>query len=194
MSRWLERETTRCPSRCRLLRLRELGLTLQDIAQVVARSSLDLSAGSIDTADSQLRIRTVGQRYDQQAFEDIALIAGEDGASLRLGDIAAVRDSFENSDLTIRYGGEPAVFVEVFRADGEQVMDVAEAVQEHVANVVIPSLPEGVGVTFWNDDSQTYSERLDLLLKNGLLGLALVLITLAVFLQVRLAFWVIVAF
>ena len=175
-----------------LIRLRALGLTLQDIAQVVARSSLELSAGSIDTTDTQLRIRALGRRYDQQAFEDIILIAREDGTAVRLADIAVVRDSFEDTGLTILYGGEPAVFIEVFRADGEQVMDVADAVHDHVANVVVPSLPEGAGITFWNDDSQTYAERLNLLLKNGLLGLALVLIALAVFLQVRLAFWVVV--
>ena len=175
-----------------LVRLRALGLTLQDIAQVVARSSLELSAGSIDTADAQLRIRTFGQRYDQHAFEDILLIAREDGAAVRLGDIAAVRDSFEDSNLIVRYGGQPAAFIEVFRADGEQVTDVAAAVHDHIANAVAPSLPEGVGITFWNDDSQTYSERLDLLIKNGLLGLALVLVALAVFLQVRLALWVVV--
>lgn len=175
-----------------LVRLRALGLTLQDVAQVVARSSLDLSAGSIDTDDSQFRIRTLGQRYDQQAFEDIVLITSEDGAAVRLDDIAIVRDSFENSDLIVRYDGKPAVFIEVFRADGEQVMDVAAAVHEYIANVVEPSLPKGIGVTVWNDDSQTYTERLNLLLKNGLLGLMLVFIALAVFLQIRLASWVIV--
>ena len=175
-----------------LNRLRALGLTLQDIARVIARSSVELSAGSIDTSDAQLRIRTLGQRYDQHAFEEVKLIARGDGATVRLGDIADVRDSFEDTDLVIRYDGKPAAFIEVYRADGEQVMDVAAAVHDHIANVVVPSLPEGVGVTFWNDDSQTYSERLNLLLKNGLLGLALVLLALAVFLQVRLASWVVV--
>ena len=175
-----------------LIRLRALGLTLQDVAQVVARSSLDLSAGYIDTDDAQLRVRTLGQRYDQQAFEDIVLITSEDGTAVHLGDIAIVRDTFESSDLIIRYGGKPAVFIEVFRADGEQVMDVATAVHEHIANVIAPSLPKGVEITVWNDDSQTYAERLNLLLKNGLLGLALVFIALAVFLQIRLASWVVV--
>ncbi len=175
-----------------LVRLRALGLTLEDIAHAIARSSLELSAGSIDTTDTQLRIRTLGRRYDQQAFEDIFLIARGDGAAVRLGDIAVVHDAFEDTDLTIRYEGESAAFIEVFRADGEQVMEVAAAVHDHIANVVVPSLPKGVGIAFWNDDSQTYSERLNLLLKNGLLGLALVLVALAVFLQVRLALWVVV--
>ena len=175
-----------------LVRLRALGLTLADVAQAVRGASLDLSAGSIDTRESQVRVRTLGQRYDQQDFEDIVLVARTDGTVIRLGDVATVHDAFEDVDLILRHQGNPAVFVEVSRADGEQVMDVAGAVHEHIANVVVPSLPDGVGVTIWNDDSQTYSERLNLLLKNGLLGLALVMVALALFLEIRLAVWVVV--
>ena len=175
-----------------LVRLRALGLTLEDVAAAVRGASLDLSAGSIDTRESQVRVRTLGQRYDQQDFEDIVLVARTDGTAIRLGDVATVHDAFEDVDLILRHQGNPAVFVEVSRADGEQVMDVAGAVHEHIANVVVPSLPDGVGVTIWNDDSQTYAERLNLLLKNGLLGLALVMVALALFLEIRLAVWVVV--
>ena len=173
-------------------RLRALGLTLDDVARVVAQSSLELSAGEIDTRDGQIRVRTLGKRYDQQAFEEIVLIGREDGTAVRLRDIADVRDSVGTSNLIVRYQGRPAVFVEVFRADGEHVMDVAAAVHGHIGNVVAPALPEGVGITAWNDDSGSYSERLDLLLKNGLLGLALVLVALTLFLEIRLALWVVV--
>ena len=171
-------------------RLRALGLTLTDIANTIRRSSLDLSAGSINTRESQVRVRTLGQNYDQQDFEEIVLLSGSDGTVLRVGDIAEVRDGFQETDLIVRYQNHPAVFVEVYRADGEQVMDVATTVREHLANEVIPSLPDGVGVTMWNDESQDYEERADLLLKNGILGLLLVLFSLSLFLQIRLALWV----
>ena len=173
-----------------LHQLRALGLTLNDIANTVRRSSLDLSAGSIDTRESQVRVRTLGQNYDQQDFEEIVLISGRDGTFLRLGDIAEVRDGFQEADLIVRHQNQPAVFVEVYRADSEQVMDVAATVREHLANEVIPALPDGVGVTMWNDDSQIYEERVGLLLKNGILGLLLVLIALSLFLEIRLALWV----
>ena len=174
-----------------LIRLRALGLTLDDVADAVRRSSLDLSAGSIDTQDAQVRVRTIGQSHDQLDFEEIVVIARNDGTVVRLGDIAHVRDAFQNSDLILRHQGRPAVFVEVYRAEGEQVMDVAQAVHEHIANVIAPSLPDGVGITIWNDDSQTYSERADILRKNGLMGLVLVFVALALFLEIRLALWVV---
>ncbi|MDE2872733.1 MAG: efflux RND transporter permease subunit, partial [Gemmatimonadota bacterium] len=173
-----------------LHRLSALGLTLTDVAGAIRRSSLDLSAGSIDTRQSQVRVRTLGQNYDQQDFEEIVLLSGRDGTLVRLGDIAEVRDGFQDADLIVRHQNQPAVFVEVYRAGGEQVMDVATTVREHVANEVIPALPDGVGITMWNDESQAYKERADILLKNGILGLLLVLVALSLFLQVRLALWV----
>ena len=173
-----------------LFRLRALGLTLQDIADAVRRSALDLSAGHIETRQSQVRVRTLGQRYEQQEFEDIVVLSRSDGTAVRLGDIADVRDAFKEADLIVRHNGRPAAFVEVYRAEGDRILDVAEAVREQLSGRVIPSLPEGVGVTVWNDESQLYAERVSLLLKNAILGLILVLVALALFLQARLAMWV----
>ena len=170
--------------------LRALGLTLADIANTIRRSSLDLSAGSIDTQQSQVRVRTLGQSYDQQDFEEIVVLSRGDGTVVRLGDIAEVRDGFQDTDLIVRHQGQPAVFIEVARAEGERVLTVARAVREHIANEVVPALPDGVGVAIWNDDSATFVERGTLLLKNGALGLLLVLIALGLFLEIRLAVWV----
>ena len=175
-----------------LRRLRALGLTLDDIAATVRSNSMDLPAGQIDTAQGQIRVRSVGQRYVQQDFEDIVVLSRSDGTIVRLGDIADVRDGFEDVDLIVRHQDKPAAFVEVSRVAGEHVMEVATAVQEHVANVIVPSLPQGVQVDILNDESQTYDERVDLLLKNGGMGLLLVLAALALFLEIRLAVWVVV--
>ena len=173
-------------------RLRALGLTLDDIAAAVRRSSIDLSAGRIDTAYEQIRVRSLGQRYVQYDFEDIVVLSRSDGTIVRLGDIAEVRDGFEDVDLIVRHQDKPAAFIEVSRVEGEHVMEVATAVQQHVKNVIAPSLPEGVQVDILNDESQTYAERVQLLLKNGGLGLLLVMVSLALFLEIRLAFWVVV--
>ena len=173
-----------------LQQLRSLGLTLDDVADAVRASSLELSAGSIDTRESQVRVRTLGQRYQQHDFEDVIVVSRNDGTTLRLGDIARVQDGLAKSDLIIRHQNKPALFVEVYRAEGERIMDVAKAVKDHVANEVIPSLPEGTGITIWNDASYIYAERAQLLVKNGLLGLLLVFIALTLFLDLRLAVWV----
>ena len=173
-----------------LRRLRSLGLTLEDVADAIRHGSLDLSAGSINTRESEVRVRILGQSYDQQDFEEIVVLSRSDGTIVRLRDIATVRDGFRDTDLIVRHQGQPAAFVEVYRSEDERVMDVATAVREHIAHVVTPSLPRGINVTIWNDESQIYAERAGLLLKNGFLGLLLVLIALTLFLEIRLALWV----
>ena len=173
-----------------LHRLRALGLTLGDIANAVRGGSLDLSAGSISTRDEEVRIRTTGQNYSQQDFEEIIVLSRPDGTVVRLGDIADVRDGFRDVDLIGRYRGQRAAYVEVFRTADEKVLEIVDAVELHLAEEVIPSLPAGAQLEVWNNDADVLRSRLGLLVKNGLLGLTLVLLALTLFLEIRLAFWV----
>ena len=173
-----------------LRRLRALGLTLRDVADAVRDSSLELSAGSIETRSAEVRVRTAGRNYDQQDFEEIVVLGRSDGASLRLGEIAEVRDGFRDVDLITRYNGRRAAFVEVYRSAGEQVLDVVEAVEEYLERQALPSLPAGLAIEVLNNDAEVYESRLGLLLENGFMGLLLVLAALALFLEIRLALWV----
>ena len=170
-------------------RLQALGLTLQDIAAAVRGSSVNVSAGDIETGESHVLVRAVGRRYDQQDFEDIVVRALPDGTILRLEDIAEVRDGFQDTPVVIRYEGQPGAFVEIYRAEGESVAEVVAVAKAYVEDTLAPSLPEGVRITIWNDESDLFNERLDLLVKNGSLGLLLVFTSLALFLEIRLALW-----
>ena len=173
-----------------LRQLRALGLTLGDIADAVRAGSLDLSAGSIDTGDEEVRIRTTRQNYTQHDFEEIIVLSRADGTVVRLGEIAEVRDTFRDAALIARYQGQPATYVEVFRTSDEKLLDIVTAVEAHLEDEVIPSLPAGVGLEVWDSTAEVFESRLGLLVKNGLIGLALVLLSLTLFLDLRLAFWV----
>ncbi len=174
-----------------LTTLRALGLTLEDIARAVRQGSLDLSAGSIETREAEVRVRTMGQNYNQLDFEEVVVVAQNDGTALRLRDIATIQDGFEDSNIMVRHQGMPAVFVEIFRGEGENVKKISEAVNEHIQDTILPSFPDGIGINVWNDESPIYAERVDLLVRNGLLGLMLVFLALTLFLEIRLAIWVI---
>jgi multidrug efflux pump subunit AcrB len=170
--------------------LRAYGLSLPLVAQRVRQSSLDLSAGSVETSEEEVRVRTLGQNYTQQEFEDIVLVASTDGATVRLGDIATVEDAFADTDLVTRYNGQPAAFVEVYRTSDERVLDVTGAVDDYLENDLAPSLPRGVEYEVWENDAEILRDRIRLLLKNAAIGLALVFLALTLFLNLRLAFWV----
>ncbi|MEM1094637.1 MAG: efflux RND transporter permease subunit [Bacteroidota bacterium] len=169
--------------------LRRYGLSLTDVSRAVAAGSLELSAGSIETSEEEIRVRTLGRNYTGDEFEDVVVVSTQTGARVRLSDIAEVRDDFEDANLTTLYNGRPAAFVEVFRSSNESVLEVAEAVQTYLNTELPSSLPAGVGVEIWSDDSVILADRISLLLKNAAIGLFLVLIALTLFLDARLAFW-----
>ncbi|MGB5485065.1 efflux RND transporter permease subunit [Parasphingorhabdus sp.] len=169
--------------------LQALGLSLNDISRTVAASSLDSPAGSIDTDSEEVRVRTIGQNYNQQNFENIVLVSNQNGALVRLGQVANIRDGFEDSDLLSLYNGQPVAFVEVFRTSDERVLDVARAAKEYLSSEFAPTLPEGISYAIWDDDSELLNDRLSLLLKNAAIGLFLVLLALTLFLDIRLAGW-----
>ncbi|WP_240624694.1 efflux RND transporter permease subunit [Aurantiacibacter odishensis] len=170
-------------------RLQALGLSLTDISRIVSQSSLDSPAGSIETDREQVRVRTVGQNYNQQDFENIVLRTRPDGTILRLGDVATITDGFEDNDLITRFNGEPAAFVDVYRTSDERVLDVADAALAYMEEDAQRILPQGVDYAIWDDSSELFDDRLSLLVKNAGIGLVLVLAALTLFLDVRLAFW-----
>ena len=170
--------------------LRAYGLTLDDIAAAVRRSSIDLPAGNIKTDSESILLRTKGRSYDRQDFMNIVIVAASGGAQVRLGDIATIRDGFRDDDLIMRYNGKPASFVRAFRVGEEKVLDVVHAVEDYVEQQLQGNLPTGIEVTIWRNDATEFRNRLNLLIKNGAIGIMLVMLSLALFLDLALAFWV----
>jgi multidrug efflux pump subunit AcrB len=168
--------------------LRAYGLSTSDIATIVRRESLDLSGGDIETTSGRVLLRTEGKNETAPQFRDIVVLTRPDGTEVRLGDLAQVRDGFADSDLSNAFNGSPAAIVAVFRVGEESVLDVAGSVKDYVADLE-GTLPTGVSVSLWQDNSEVLAGRLGLLIKNGLLGLILVLVALTLFLELRLAAW-----
>ncbi|MEM6337327.1 MAG: efflux RND transporter permease subunit, partial [Bacteroidota bacterium] len=170
-------------------KLRAYTLTLQEVAQTVRRASLDLPGGSVNTAGENLLVRTTAQKVTRQELEDIVLISRPDGTQIRLGDVATVRDTFQEADLITRFNGEPASFVQVYRTADERTLDIANVVSSYLERELAPTLPAGLSYGIWQDQSKVLASRLDLLMRNGMQGLALVIIALMLFLNTRLALW-----
>jgi multidrug efflux pump subunit AcrB len=169
--------------------LRRYGLSLGRVAEAVKAASLDLPAGSIKTVDSEILLRTKGRRYYAADYSDVAVITRPDGSKVTLGQIANLRDGFEDVDLGARFQGKRAAVIQVFRVADQNALTVADTVKAYV-DEIRPSLPQGVDIDFFQDMSKVLRSRIRLLLKNMTLGLILVSILLGLFLNVRLAFWV----
>jgi len=168
--------------------LRAYNLSLRQVMAVVAKSSLDLPAGVIRTVDEEFTLRVTGQRFAAREYEDLVVLEHGD-ASVRLGDIAAVREGFEETVVRGQFNGQPAVVVQVFKTPGEDATKIARIVRDYVAERQ-PYLPERLGMSVWADSSHDIDSRITMLVENGLMGIVLVFVTLTLFLELRVAVWV----
>jgi multidrug efflux pump subunit AcrB len=169
--------------------LRKHNLTLEQVAQAVRQASVDLPAGEVRTQSGEILLRTKERRDRGMEFEDIVLLARADGTEVRLRDIATVKDTFQEVDREAFFNGDPAIMLNVYRVGDETPIEVAQVVKDYVAENEA-NLPPGIHLATWNDSSEIYRDRINLLLRNAAWGLALVLLTLGLFLEMRLAFWV----
>jgi multidrug efflux pump subunit AcrB len=169
--------------------LREYHLTLGDVANIISASSLDIPAGSVQTRNGDIMLRTIGQAYVQQDFENILLKTWPDGTRLLLGDIATVDDGFVDGRGFTMFNGQYSLGINVFAMGKQDIIDTAQAVRTYMA-VKQDQLPDGVTLEAWSDITYYLEGRLWMMMKNLSMGALLVLIVLALFLEIKLAFWV----
>jgi multidrug efflux pump subunit AcrB len=167
--------------------LRRYDLTFSDVANAVRGSSLDLAGGSIVSDSGEILLRTNKKRQTGEAFESIVVRTLPDGSVVTLADVATVRDGFVRERLVNLYNGRPAVFVDVQRAEAEDVLEVKQAVDALLADYVPPA---GIQLVEFRDETTLLRERVNLLLRNGLFGFALVFTFLVLMLDLKLAVWV----
>lgn len=165
------------------------GLDHRGLASRIADEALDLASGRLATAEGEWLIRYQGRRDDAREFAELPLVGTADGGQLRLGDIARVMDGFAESDREVLFNGAPALSLDVYQIGNQTPIGISDAVHAQLERLRA-GLPEGVYLSVSQDTSEIYRDRLDLLLKNAWLGLALVLVLMALFLEARLAFWV----
>jgi len=170
-------------------KLREYAMTPDDIADRLARASLELPGGGIKTQGGELLVRIKERRDYGREFAQTPIITTADGSQVLLGDIATIRDGFEDTDERTLYDGKPAIVIEVYRI-GDQSPTQVEAAALRQLEMIRESLPPGVGTAVLDNRADIYRQRATLLLRNGAIGLTLVFAMLGLFLELRLAFWV----
>jgi multidrug efflux pump subunit AcrB len=171
--------------------LRAYNLSLADVAQAIRRSSLDLPGGRIQATGGDVLVRTIGQAYVGRDFEDIVIRTNPDGSRVRVRDIANIRDGFVDRDFYSRHNGQPAIAIRVSSIGEQNALAISEEVREFIESKQ-ETLPSGIGVDWWADISYYLGDRLKMMGKNLFAGAALVFLILALFLRLKLAFWVMV--
>ncbi|TLU67168.1 efflux RND transporter permease subunit [Thalassotalea litorea] len=170
-------------------KLRAYNLSFTDVANAVRNWSRNMSAGQIRAENGYINLRVENQAYVGQEFENLPLITREDGSKILLGDLATVTDGFEQGIQYSRFNGKNAVSFEVKAAHDQSITDIADVVNNYIA-AKQNTLPAGVNLESWVDLTEYLEERLDMMISNLASGAILVFLMLALFLRIRLAFWV----
>ena len=170
-------------------RLREFNVTLADISRAIRGSSVDISAGNVRTEGGDVLIRSKGQAYRRADFEAIVVKTNSDGSIVRVSDIATVLDGFEEESLRTRFNGKHAAFVDISRVGRQSAIEVSDKVKEYVASKQ-DTLPVGMELSFWDDDSERLKDRLGIMTSSAVQGSILVILLLSLFLRPSVAVWV----
>ncbi len=169
--------------------LQRHGLSFDEVAAAVRRASLDLPGGMVHASSGEILLRAQGKAEDGEDFARIPIFARRDGSRLTVGDVARVVDGFAESDQRATFDGMPAALIQVSRVGDQRVLDVANAARAYVERAR-GDLPPGVEMVVWQDMSRILAERLGTMKSNALSGALMVVVVLALFLRLRLAFWV----
>ncbi len=169
--------------------LRKYNITLSDIARKIENSSLELPGGSIKTSSGELLLRVKNDHDWAHEFARIPVISDFKGSIIYLEDLATITESFEDSNHIATYNSQPSIALDIARIGKETPIGVAAAVKTAMEDIG-ERYPNSIKWVINKDRSKFYEQRLQLLLKNALIGLTLVLILLGTFLEFRLACWV----
>jgi len=170
-------------------RLREFDVTLEDLSRAIRGSSVDISAGNVRTDGGDVLIRSKGQAYRRADFESIVVKTNPDGSIVRVADIATVLDGFEEQSLRTRFNDNYAAFVDISRVGNQSAIEISDKVKAYLETRQ-DTLPIGMKLDYWDDDSERLKERLGIMTSSAVQGSILVILLLSLFLRPAVAFWV----
>ncbi|MEM0911972.1 MAG: efflux RND transporter permease subunit [Pseudomonadota bacterium] len=171
--------------------LQSYALTFDDLVSAVRRSSIDIPGGAIRSDDGDILLRAKGQAYNAYDFAQISLINRSDGTRLLLGDIATINDGFVEENSFSTFNGKEAISIEVQAIGDQNALKISEEVNKYLEAKAL-QLPANISADSWGDASFYLADRLNMMLENMAIGALLVFFILALFLKIKLAFWVMV--
>lgn len=171
------------------VRLRELGLSLNDVSRRIQAASRDVPVGNAGREEQARQLRFIEQRRSARDFEDLPVISDSNGRLVRLADIATIERRQRDNQVSYSLDGQPAINLHLKRSNTSDTLKAARILEQWLEQTRT-SLPPSVKLVVFDEQWSLINERIGVLLKNGLGGLLLVVLILFLFLSARVAFWV----
>ena len=167
--------------------LRRHNLTLQEVANIVRRASLNLTFGELQTEAGGVVLHTISKRTAGPEFAGIPLITRSDGTIVTLGDVADIRDAFVDREVIAKVDGVPAVFVRVAHTRGQSLTRAAKEIRDWLVGY---QAPRDVSIFVWDDRAEPNRDRLARLGQTSIIGVILVFLLLMLVFDLRAAVWI----
>lgn len=173
-------------------KLQSYGLSLSDVERAVNAGSSNTMTAVLRNKTVYLQLKASEQAYLKQDFADIPLLTLADGKQLLLGEVANIKDTFDDSTSVLaRFQGHDSIALQVITTGQDDITNSVEAAKKVALQWQNDGkLPANVTLATWYDRSESIKQRLSLLVKNAMTGIAMVFILLALFLNLTVAFWV----
>ncbi|WP_194768472.1 efflux RND transporter permease subunit [Tamlana sp. I1] len=163
-------------------------ITFNEVAAAVSNSNILVTGGNIKTNAEEFLIRANNRSYYSDELSNVVVRAFADGKTIRLKDVAILRDRFSETPNATYFNGELSVNVSVTSTDNEDLISSADQVKLYIEDY--NHSHNNVHLDVVRDLSITLNQRTQLLTENAIVGMLLVLLFLSLFLNTRLAFWV----
>jgi multidrug efflux pump subunit AcrB len=170
--------------------LQAYNLTLSKIALMLQKNVIEKSAGKIKADNGDIIVSVDQREFWAEDLANVPLISDQSGDQLRLGEIAKVTEGFADVRDVVTYNGQLSAQLNIYRMGEQTPSQIADAIEDMWPEI-LAMLPPNAGVAIVDDDARNYQKRLSLLLTNAFIGLLLILIIMSIFLQFKLAFWVV---
>ena len=167
--------------------LLKYNLTIQDVADAISNANLNQAGGTLKTQGQEIRLRTLGRKYTGVELENIKLIHNDQGQTLKLKDVAVIRDGFTETPLSVKANGSAAVLINVMSGESDAI-NVADAVTRYQEELNA-TLPPGSRLIILSDDTLSIRANLNMLVSNAVMGLGLVFLLLWLFMDPKISFW-----
>ena len=173
------------------VQLQAYNLTFDDVVNAIRRTSIDIPGGSIRAENGNVLLRAKGQAYTAWDFAQIPLVNRADGTRLLVGDIAAINDGFVEDNNFALFDGKTAMSIRVRAVGDQNALQISKDINQYL-DKKRAEFPDNISADSWGDSSFYLADRLNMMIKNMLMGAFLVFCVLSIFLRIKLAFWVMV--
>jgi len=164
-------------------------VTILDVVETIANSNVSNTGGVLETSGDRRQV-VLWNRFEEPEDAANAVIRYlPDGGALHVSDVARVERTREDRGLIVHTNGRPGIALEIIKREGSDILDTVDEVRGFLGTF---QMPEGVSARLLNDDSHWTRNRIDLITTNGMVGAALIMITLFIFLSRIVAVWVLI--